>query len=73
MKHVADMVTGPGYGYLGHFSKRQWLMLGHNDVDEAGKTNDADDINSFVEQNGAQNAPGVAGLYTARSGSGNPL
>jgi hypothetical protein len=74
MKTVADQIAGePGYGYLGHFAQRRWLELGHNDIDASGKQNSADDMNSFVEQNTAQNAPGVAGTYTPSTVTGSPL
>lgn len=29
-KKVSDMVGGSGYGYLGHFQKKQHLERGHN-------------------------------------------
>lgn len=73
MVHVADRVGGPLYAYLGHFAQRRFLVAGHNDIDTSGKQNDADDMNTFVEQNAAQNAPGVAGIYTPTTVTGSPL
>jgi hypothetical protein len=73
MRHEADLVTGPLYGYLGHFSQRCFLCAGHNDLDASGKQNSADDQNSFVEQNASANAPGAVGAYTSTSALGNPL
>jgi hypothetical protein len=66
------MVAGPT-GHLGHFAQRRYLLQGHNDIDSSGKQNSADDMNSFVEQNAAANAPGAMGIYTATSAVGNPL
>ena len=71
---VGSCCTGPMYKYLGHFAKQKFLAVGHNTISQfTGKTDDASDQNSFVEQNAAQNAPGAKGAYTATSESGNPL
>jgi hypothetical protein len=73
MMNEADRVVGSLYSYLGHFAQRRFLIAGHNDIDAAGKENDADDMNTFVEQNAAENAPGVAGVYTPSTETGGPL
>ena len=77
MRHEADMVTGPGYAYLGHFANRKWLMLGHNDIDATGKINDADNQNSYVGATEQGVAPGSSasqvGQFASISGLGNPL
>ena len=73
MRHDAELVSGPLYSYLGHFAQRRFLEAGHNDIDASGKQNSADDMNTFVEQNAAENAPGASGVYTATSVTGNAL
>ena len=71
---VGSCCTGSMYKYLGHFGKPKFLAAGHNTISQfTGKTDDASDMNNFVEQNAAQNAPGATGIYTATSASGNPL
>jgi hypothetical protein len=72
--HDADCCSGPLYAYLGHFAQRANLVRGHNTMSpQTGKMDDASDMNNFVEQNAAQNAPGASGIYTATSSAGNPL
>lgn len=77
MMHCADMVKGPLYAYLGHFSQRQYLCQGHNDIDATGKVNDADNQNSYVGATEAGVAPGASGgavgQFASVSGAGNPL
>jgi hypothetical protein len=77
VRHDADLVSGPGYGYLGHFAKREWLCLGHNDIDSSGKINNADDQNNYVQSTEAGVAPGASasqvGQFASFSGAGNPL
>jgi hypothetical protein len=71
---VGSCCTGPMYRYLGHFANPKFLAAGHNTVSTfTGKQDDASDMNSFVEQNAAQNAPGAKSTYTATSLTGNPL
>lgn len=77
MKHEADLVSGPLYSYLGHFRQQKWLCLGHNDIDEGGKIDNADDQNNYVSSTEEGVAPGssggAVGQFASFSGSGNPL
>lgn len=77
MRHDADLVKGPEYSYLGHFAKREWLCLGHNDIDATGKMNNADDQNTYVQNTEQGVAPGAGasavGQFASLSGGGNPL
>lgn len=77
MWHEADLVSGPEYAYLGHFAKREFLCMGHNDIDATGKTNNADDQNNYVQSTEEGVAPGAnsaaLGQFAAQSAGGNPL
>lgn len=77
MKHEADMVDGPLYDYLGHFAQNKYLCMGHNDIDQTGKINNADDQNSYVGATEQGVAPGSSasqvGQFASFSGAGNPL
>jgi len=77
MRHDADLVDGPLYDYLGHFAQKQYLCMGHNDIDATGKIDNADDQNSYVTNTEQGVAPGssatAVGQFASFSGMGNPL
>lgn len=77
IRQLGNELRGPLFGYLGHFAQPRFACMGHNDIDQTGKINNADDQNSYVgstEQGVAPGASGSAvGQFASISGMGNPL
>lgn len=64
MKHVADMVGGPGFKYLGHFAKKANLVRGHNDVDDNSIAASQATYNSNLQKLSGDNL-GTGGIMKA--------